>query len=240
MDTTSVQTTIAQSLEDLARGYRIAAANGHSEGTLGHLSWRDPEGRGLWMKCQEIGLDEVQAADLHLIDWEGNVLDGSNGHRHSEWPIHAAVYRAREDVHSVGHTHPMHCVLFSATGETLVGVGHNGSYFAGTVQIFEKTLALVRTMEDADAMAAALGDGWAVLLRNHGVTFCGNTIQHCVLMGVAIERACQEQLTMNASGYDWKGKLPSGNPDDAKLYPRLIENMWRYHNRKLDRDEGRG
>ncbi len=240
MDTANLQTDIAQGLDDLARGYRICAANGHSEGTLGHLSWRDPQGRGLWMKCQEIGLDEVQPADLHLIDWDGKVLDGSNGHRHSEWPIHAAVYLAREDVHSVGHTHPMYCVLFSATGERLVGVGHNGSYFAGTVDIFEKTLALVRTMEDADAMAAALGKGWAVLLRNHGVTFCGNSIAHCVLMGVAIEKACQEQLTMNASGYDWKGKLPTGNPDDAVLYPRLIENIWRWHNRKLDRDEARG
>ena len=77
---------IPKTLENLARGYRIVAANGHLEATLGHLSWRDPEGRGLWMKCQEIGLDEVEVGDLHLIDWEGKVLDGSNGHRHSEWP----------------------------------------------------------------------------------------------------------------------------------------------------------
>ena len=66
---------IATGLENLARGYRIIAANGHLDATLGHLSWRDPEGRGLWMKCQEIGLDEVEASHLHLIDWEGNVLE---------------------------------------------------------------------------------------------------------------------------------------------------------------------
>jgi len=68
MDGAPSMTDISQSLDDLTRAYRIIAANGHAEATLGHLSWRDPAGRGLWMKCQEIGLDEVQPADLHLID----------------------------------------------------------------------------------------------------------------------------------------------------------------------------
>ena len=230
---------IPNSLENLARGYRIVAANGHLEATLGHLSWRDPEGRGLWMKCQEIGLDEVEVGDLHLIDWEGKVLDGSNGHRHSEWPIHAAVLLARSDVHCVGHTHPMNCVLLSATNEKLVGIGHNGSYFGGKVKVFEKTLALVRNMEDASGMADALGDAWAVLLRNHGVTFCGTSIEHCVIMGIAIEQACKEQLAMSASGLDWQWKVNNGLKDEAILYPRIVTNLWRYHNRRLDRAEGR-
>tara|TARA_A100001037_G_scaffold51069_1_gene43122 strand:- start:617 stop:1348 length:732 start_codon:yes stop_codon:yes gene_type:complete len=226
-------------LNKLARGYRIVAANGHLEATLGHLSWRDPKRRGLWMKCQERGLDEVEPGDLHLINWDGKVLEGSKGHRHSEWPIHAAVYKARKDVHCVGHTHPMHCVLFSATNENLVGIGHNGSYFGGKVKVFEKTLALVRSMEDASAMATALGDAWAVLLRNHGVTFCGNSIEHCVVMGIAIEQACKEQLIMNGTGLNWEWKVNSGLKDEAILYPRIVKNLWLYHNRKLDRAESR-
>ena len=62
---------ISLGLEDLALGYRILASHGHLETTLGHLSWRDPKGRGIWIKCQEVGLDEVQTKDLQLVDWEG-------------------------------------------------------------------------------------------------------------------------------------------------------------------------
>jgi L-fuculose-phosphate aldolase len=237
MDTAAVS-DISQGLEALARGYRILAMNGHTEGTLGHLTWRDPEGRGLWIKCQEAGLDEVVPDDLHLVGWDGKVLEGSTGHRHSEWVIHSEIYKAREDVHSVGHTHPTNCVLFSATGEKLAGVGHNGSYFPD-VKIFKDTLALIRKEEDAAALAGALGPNWAVLLRNHGVTFCGTSIPHCVLMGIMIEKACYEQLFMNASGFKWQGKVQGNDPNDATLYPRLITNMWNYHNRKLDRFEGR-
>ena len=78
MDTNTLATDIAENLEQVARGYRILAANGHSEGTLGHLSWRDPNGRGLWMKCQEVGIDEVEPKDLQLIDWDGKVLEGDS------------------------------------------------------------------------------------------------------------------------------------------------------------------
>jgi L-fuculose-phosphate aldolase len=239
MDTAAPETDIERGLDALARGYRILAMNGHTEGTLGHLSWRDPQGRGLWMKCQEIGLDEVEPHDLHLIGWDGKVLDGSNGHRHSEWVIHSETYKAREDVHAVGHTHPTYCVLFSATDEKLVGVGHNGSYFTD-VKIFKETLALIRTEEDAAAMVRDLGDQWAVLLRNHGVTFVGTSIQHSVLMGIMIEKACYEQLFMKSSGYEWTGKTLTGLKDEAALYPRLITNMWNYRVRRLEKFEGRG
>lgn len=240
MDTTNISTDIAENLERLARGYRVLAANGHTDGTLGHLSWRDPVGRGLWMKCQEVGLDEVEATDLQLIDWKGKVLEGG-GHRHSEWPIHGAIYEARENVNSIGHTHPIHCVLFSATDEPLVGVGHNGGYFSNNVPLFTRTTALIRKMDDARALAETLGGAWAVLMRNHGVTFCGTSIAEAVLHGIAIERACMEQLTLNATGFDWVAKDLDENrdPNAAALYPRLVENMWKYHNRRLDKAEGR-
>ena len=133
----------------------------------------------------------------------------------------------------------MNCVLLSATNEKLVGIGHNGSYFGGKVEVFEKTLALVRNMEDAAGMADALGDAWAVLLRNHGVTFCGTSIEHCVIMGIAIEQACKEQLAMSSSGLDWQWKVNNGLKQEAILYPRIVTNLWQYHNRRLDRAEGR-
>ena len=56
-------------------------------------------------------------------------------------------------------------------------------------------------------------------------------------MGIAIEQACKEQLIMNGTGLDWKWKVNSGLKDEAILYPRIVENLWLYHNRKLDKVE---
>ena len=102
---TADATDLRQSLDELARACRILEMEGHGDMTLGHLSLRDPEGRGFWLKRNRIGLGEVMGAgDFVLVDWDGQQLAGSGG-RHSEWPIHSEILRMRPDVHVVAHTH---------------------------------------------------------------------------------------------------------------------------------------
>ena len=84
---------LSSALRDLARAHRILDLEGHNDMSLGHLSLRDPLGRGLWLKRGNIGLEEVTEADFILIDYDGNVLEG-DGIRHLEWPIHAEILRS--------------------------------------------------------------------------------------------------------------------------------------------------
>ena len=79
----------AGTLLELARAHRILNLEGHNDMSLGHLSLRDPSGRGLWLKRGNIGLEEViSEGDFILIGFDGEVLEG-DGIRHLEWPIHA-------------------------------------------------------------------------------------------------------------------------------------------------------
>src|SRR5258706_7172894 len=97
--------SLRDSLERLAIACRILEMEGHGDMTLGHLSMRDPEGRGFWMKRRKVGLGEiVSAEDFVLVDMDGNKIAGS-GERHSEWPIHSENFRLRGDINAVAHTH---------------------------------------------------------------------------------------------------------------------------------------
>ncbi len=74
---------------------------GHNDMTQGHLSIRDPDGRGFWMKRTGISFAEVKARkDFVLVDFEGDRLIGAGVH--GEWPIHAEIFRSRPDVNAVG------------------------------------------------------------------------------------------------------------------------------------------
>src|SRR5215470_4770421 len=96
---------LAAALTDLARACRILEMEGHGDMTLGHLSLRDPAGRGFWLKRNARGLGEILSArDFVLVDHEGRQLAGEGG-RHSEWPIHSAILLARPEVLVVAHTH---------------------------------------------------------------------------------------------------------------------------------------
>src|SRR2546428_4580365 len=98
MTAIAIETDLRASLDELARGCRILEMEGHGDMTLGHLSLRDPDGRGFWMKRNRIGLGEVLGpADFVLVDWDGNKIAGEGG-RHSEWPIHSEIFRRRADV----------------------------------------------------------------------------------------------------------------------------------------------
>jgi L-fuculose-phosphate aldolase len=105
-------------LLELAYGCRILHGEGHADMTLGHLSLRDPDGRGLWLKRSGIGLGEVNGPDdFLLIDFQGKRLSG-DGRLHKEWPLHTEILKARPDVNAVGHTHPFHATAFSQSRQS--------------------------------------------------------------------------------------------------------------------------
>src|ERR1700686_5456817 len=117
MSLSDMDTATREQLTGAARACRVLDMEGHGDMTLGHLSVRETAGRGFWMKRNQIGLGEVLGADdFVLVDWDGQQIAGSSG-RHSEWPIHSELFRARTDFVLVVRTHPFYASVFSAAIE---------------------------------------------------------------------------------------------------------------------------
>ena len=242
IDTMSISDTsneIREGLHALARGHRILDLEGHNDMSLGHLSMRDPKGRGIWMKRALIGLDEVLDEDFLLLDFEGNVLDGE-GVRHLEWPMHTELIAARADIDFVGHTHPPYATYFTATQEVLQPYTNEGVWFESNVPHYKKTSDLIDSIELGRALSETLGEARAVFLKNHGVTFVGGDIKEVVLGGIFLERAARAQITLA------QVRVAHAFPDRAEIAAKrnniftdkAVNNFWQYYNRKLDRMEG--
>lgn len=184
--------------EKVVLACHILAAEGHGDMILGHVSARLPGEDSVLMKAAGLGLEEVTAADIVEIDLDGVQLAGS-GRRHSEYPIHTEVYRARPDVGAVVHTHPPHAVALAATGATIEAIGHEGALFAG-VPVFAETTTLICAAEQGAAVAACLGEGKAVLLRNHGIVVAGASIEEAAVYAILLEKAARVQLLAGESG----------------------------------------
>jgi L-fuculose-phosphate aldolase len=182
----------------VAAGRALAAA-GHEDAVWGHVSVRDPKDRGVWMKGSGLGLADVSTDDIVLVDWEGEVLEGTR-RRHLEFPIHTELMRARPDVDSVIHTHPVHAVAFGLTGLTLSPSSQAAGLFTAGVPRFSETARLIDTPELGRAVAKALGLSQAAFLVNHGVVVVGADVAEATVAAVALERACREQLLAAAAG----------------------------------------
>ncbi len=184
---------------EVALAGRVLDGEGLSDYVWGHISARDPAGRGVWMKAAGLGFDEVDDEDVQLVSWTGVVLEG-RGPRHAEFPIHTEVMRARPDVESVAHCHPAHVIALLAAGRPLHAFSHTGGIFARPLPRYAGGVGLIDTPEGGAAMAAALGDARAVLLEGHGVVTVGAQIGVAAMTAVMLERACRLQVLADAVG----------------------------------------
>jgi L-fuculose-phosphate aldolase len=226
---------IARRRSAVATGCRILAANGHDDLVWGHASARDPQDRGVWLKANALGLDEIQAENVMLVDRDGQVLDGDGG-RHAEYPIHTEIMAARPDVGGVVHTHPDHCVALAAAGGTLLPLSHAATMFVPPeVPRFTKTGDLITTPELGRDVAEALGDQCALLLVNHGIVTVGPDVETAVVRAVILERACKTQLLVRAhGGYPTWSSREEALAKRRNIYPdEHLRQVWRYLERQL-------
>lgn len=221
--------------ELVALGCRVLGAAEQSDLVWGHLSARDPHGRGVWMKASTWGFEEVTADRVLLVDVDGAVLAG-DGRRHAEYPIHTEVMAARPDVGAVVHTHARAAVTLGATGRPLLPVSHEATLFVPPdIARFSRTGDLILTSELGRHLSEALGDRNALLLRNHGVVVAAPDVPTAVVTAVLLDRACQLQLAVEAAG----GAAQWSDDGEAlakreHCYPEtLLRQAWDYLVRRL-------
>src|SRR3984885_10430707 len=164
-------TTPANAVEAItlaATGNRALAAAGQSDMVWGHASVRDPEGRGVWMKCSGWGFEEVDEQKIVLVTPDGKVLYGL-GRRHIEYPIHTEIMARRSDVGAVVHSHSDAANAFSALDVPIRPLNHAGSLFSyPDVPRFTLTGGLISTRELGQALAEALPAAPAPPMRQPG------------------------------------------------------------------------
>lgn len=173
---------------------------GQSDLIWGHVSIRDPQGRGIWIKSAGWGLDEVTPERVLLVDPAGDVVDG-DGRRHIEYPIHTCILASRPDVTCVVHTHAGDPTAFAALGVALRPLSHEGTLFVPPdIARFTATSGLIHTKAIGDDLASTLGDRNALLIPGHGVVTAGPDVASAVMAAVLLDRACRLQLQVEAAG----------------------------------------
>jgi L-fuculose-phosphate aldolase len=227
---------VSQELRELVSlGCRVLGAADQGDLVWGHLSARDPDGRGVWMKSHDLGFAEVAPDDVVLVSWDGEVLEGDR-RRHSEYPLHTEVIRARPDVGAVVHSHAATAVAFAALGVPLRPISHEANLFVPPdVPRFTLTGDLIRSAEMGRAVAATLGGERACFLVNHGIVVTGADVQEAVLGAYLLEHACRTQLlAMSAGGWaTWSSPEEAAAKRLHAYSPRSMQGAWEHLVRSL-------
>ncbi|HET9720204.1 MAG TPA: class II aldolase/adducin family protein [Solirubrobacteraceae bacterium] len=185
---------------DVAWASRILAMLGYEDLTLGHVSALGGDGRSVFIKRKGVALGEVTPDDVMAVDLESGEALRGNDTMHLETVLHTEVYKRRPDVRSVVHGHPVYATAFGATDAEFAYLTHDGVMFLDGISTYDGVPDLIINAEQGASVAEALGDGTALLLRNHGVLVAERDVRWAVLAAVLLERATQLQAIATSLG----------------------------------------
>ena len=177
---------------NLAACYRLMAEYGMVEMIANHISCRVP-GSHTEFLINPYGMlyEEITASSLLKIDLEGNVLFNATdyGVNKAGYVIHSAVHAARHDVDCVIHTHTLAGMAVSAMKQGLMNnIAQSGMRFGDLTYHDYEGPAL--NLDERARLVADLGEGEAMILRNHGLLTVGPSIPECFNNHFRLERAC--------------------------------------------------
>jgi ribulose-5-phosphate 4-epimerase/fuculose-1-phosphate aldolase len=218
-------------------GCRVLGQADQGDLIWGHVSARDPSGRGVWMKASGLGFEEVGPDQVLLVSWHGEVLEGT-GRRHVEFPIHTEVMRARPEVGAVIHTHSPSAVALGALGVPLRPISHEANLFVPPdLARYTQTGDLILTEELGRSVADVLGDRNAAMMVNHGIVVAGADVPTATVTAILLDRACRIQLiAMGAGGWPSWSSPAESLAKREHCYPEpMLAAAWDYLVRSLDR-----
>jgi ribulose-5-phosphate 4-epimerase/fuculose-1-phosphate aldolase len=190
---------------DLAACYRLVAYYDMSDMMANHISAAVPDEENAFLiNAYGMLYEEVTASSLIKMGVDGKVLskpdfgDLNYGINKAGYVIHSAIHRARPDVACVIHTHTWAGMALSAldcgvlpitqTSMRFLKIGYHD--YQGVVLDKEEEVSLLRD----------LGDGEALILRNHGLLTVGKTVGEAFNWMHRLELTARSQLAAMATG----------------------------------------
>jgi L-fuculose-phosphate aldolase len=172
----------------------------------------------------------LKPEELVVVNLDGEPVGENSLKPSSETRLHLEIYKQRDDVAAVVHTHSIYASVAAVAGREIPPIIDEMIFtLGGSIRIGD--YAFPGTQELALVAARTLGDRNAALLRNHGAVGVGPNIWDALEVCDLVERLAQIFVLSQVFGPGVANPLP---PDIIELEQQLFQ-----QNRRRTKDEGR-
>jgi len=239
-----VPLTLDQAKEVLARANRMIAHEGVLD-AFGHVTMRHPTDPGRYLMSRSRGPELVQPEDIHEFTLDSQIVTPIEPRLYGERVIHGEIYKARPDVNAVCHHHAPSILPFCISGMELKPVYHLGATMGAATPFWDSrddfgdTTLIVAKPEEGASLAKALGPNWIVLMRRHGATVAGRSLEELTFRTIYTARNASMQIQAHSLGH--VSPLTAAETElagDYNLRPGPVARAWEYWSVRLDKAEG--
>ena len=174
--------------------------------TGGNASVRIPGRQAeVWITPSAMQKGSLRPESMVRVDLDGSPLD--EGTASTERFIHCGILRARPDVEAVIHTHAPYANILALAGRPFLPISTEAAFIG---EIPRVPFILPGSQELAERVVGSMGEGSAVLMRNHGLVVAGLSLRRAVDVTKIIEQTAMQILACYAAGRE-----PPVLPDDV-------------------------
>lgn len=231
----------------IAEACRILAMEGLVDEILGHISVRVSE-REMLIRCrgpEEEGVRYTKPDAVRLVDFDGKGDDLQGKYEvPKELPIHGEIMKARPEVNCVIHAHPpaaLICGISSLEFKPVFGAFNIPAMRMAQegIPVFPRSILITRP-ELARSMIEVMNGKNIVLMKGHGITVTGKSLEEAVVRGLNFNTLAKVTLKLAEIGKNAR-VIPE---DDLQELPDLgsrFNDSWvyRYYAKKLATAENR-
>ena len=212
----SDEATLQAAIAELVTANHILFREGIVD-AFGHVTVRHPHDPNHYLMARSMQPVFVAARDIVELDLESKPVAKDAPASSFERFIHGEIYRVRPDVKAVVHSHASAVLPFTvAKGTPLRAICHTCGFLGNGAPIFEirdfagdSSNLLVQNNRLGAALATTLGGNMAVLMRGHGFTVVGRSVQEAVynaINTVLNARVEMDALRLGAVSYLTEGE----------------------------------
>ena len=230
--------------EQLARANRMIANEGVLD-AFGHVTMRHPTDPGRYLMSRSRGPELVQPEDIHEFTLDLQIVTPIEARLYGERVIHGEIYKARPEVNAVCHHHAPSILPFCISGMELKPVYHLGATLGEKVPFWDSrddfgdTSLIVAKPEEGASLARALGAHWVVLMRRHGATVAGKTLEELTFRTMYTARNAAMQIQAHTLGLvSPLSAAETALAGEYNLRPGPVARAFEYWSVRLDKAEG--
>jgi ribulose-5-phosphate 4-epimerase/fuculose-1-phosphate aldolase len=188
---------------DLAAAFRLAAHYNWHEAVANHFSLAvSRDGKQFLMNPRWRHFSKIKASELlHLNSDDASTMKRPDAPDLTAWSLHGRLHAALPQARCIIHLHPTYATTIAALADPEIKpIDQNTARFFNRVAVDMGYGGMANTDAEGDRLARLMGNKSIMMMGNHGVLICAETVAEAFDLTYYLERSCRTLVLAYQTG----------------------------------------